>query len=136
MTEKISITKNIRNLKKYEFPRKCKVPSGRYVSTVMYVESGWTSGDKKAVMIYYKIKQIPPTLSNGSKKTSAKTYYIKHLYPDGKKSFNDFLDSMAVALGTESYLLKDSIGVTEYVTLSYYRKNSVGRYSKRSQMTM
>ena len=125
-----------KDLKKYVIPHKCKVPSGRYVSTVMYAETDWTSGGKEAVMVYYKIKQIPSTSSNGCKKTPAKTYYIKHFYPDGKKSFNDFLDSMAEALGTESYSLKDTIGVTEYVTLSYYRNNSVGRYSKRSPMTM
>lgn len=128
---------NSKNLKKYVIPRKCMVPSGKYVSVVMYAYLTLTNSGKDAIAVYYKIRQAPPPPdSNKNKKFSRKTYYIRQLYPDGTKSFNEFLDSMDEALCTKSYTLKDTIGVTEYVTLSYYRKNAVGRYSKRTPITL
>ena len=128
---------NSKDLKKYVIPRKCMIPSGKYVSVVMYAYLTLTNSGKDAIAVYYKIRQAPPQPdSNKNKKFSRKTYYIRQLYPDGTKSFNEFLNSMDEALGTKSYTLKDTVGVTEYVTLSYYRKNSIGRYSKRTPITL
>lgn len=121
-------------LGKYEFPTYNKVPGGEYFSEIKEARRTVSAKGKETIEVYYKIEDASTIykIANGSLPATTKVdaYYIKQSYPIDTTYCDEFIDSMAEALGYDEFDIKDVVGVTEHVKLSYGSGN-MGGFSKR-----
>lgn len=122
-------------LGKYKFPIYDEVPAGNYFSKVKAVNQTTTKSGKEAVEVFYEIKDGATCykIANGILPDDAenKSYYIKQVYPEGTTYHERFVDSMAEALSKDDFDYGETVGITEYNTLSY-DKSDIGGFSDRS----
>lgn len=121
---------------KYQYPICGVVPAGYYVTRIMHAEDVVNNQGKDASVIYYKLEpfqqcyqRIFELLPNGYQE---KYYYIKQQYVFGSKFYNEFVESMTDALYAEDgFDIEDTIGVEEYVELSYKDYSDIGGFDSR-----
>lgn len=112
-------------LGKYKYPIYDEVPSNNYFSKIKKVENVILKSGKKALRVYYILKDFIKCHQVVNELVPADTYiekyYIKQDYPEGTEYYETFLDSMDEALnkGGIGFSKEEIIGVTEYVTLAY-----------------
>ena len=123
-------------LGKYKYPTCDIVPPNTYFSKVKKVENVILKSGKKALRVYYILKDFIKCHKMVNELIPADThiekYYIKQDYPLGTQYYETFLDSMDEALnkGGIGFSIEEIIGITEYVTLAY-GKCDIGGFTHR-----
>lgn len=137
---KISTESNNIQFGKYKYPKHDEIKSGRYFSRIDFVKKSKTYSGKDAIEIFYSLWPAVTcykiATSQITKVSINDIYHIKQKYPIDSGSYENFLDSMTIALGKKDFNLNETKNVTEYITLGYDLEYSkIGGFVKREYTT-
>lgn len=126
---------------KYRLPTVDNVPTDRYYSMIVHIETTTTyRSNKKAIAVYYDIAKFSDVYRKANKlfkkdDEKIKVLYIKQIYPLDSDAYPLFLKAMHEALylsDEEDIDLMNCIGVTEWISLGYSNFSPIGGIQQRS----
>ena len=118
-----------KHLSRYKYPTPNEVPPGKYISEIIFAQEKETKTGKKAVEIFCELKPSTHQFQDTR-------HFVKQCYTFNTQYFEDFLDAMSAAVGTDDLDYPDFIGVTEQVTLAYRDFSNFGTFKEREPISI